>query len=108
MAHEILADAGFANIHAELEQFTVKARCSPKRILATPPTDQFSNVFRNRRPPRLAATDFPGPEQAEAPAVPGNGTVFGFTMSKAERQPLRTPHSQTHRSRSGGASLGRF
>ena len=44
MAHEILADAGFANINAELEQFTVKARCSPKRILATQPTDQFSDV----------------------------------------------------------------
>jgi hypothetical protein len=28
MAHEILADAGFANIDAELEQFTVNARWS--------------------------------------------------------------------------------
>ena len=87
MAHEILADAGFANIHAELEQFTVKARCSPKRILATQPTDQFSDVFRNRRPPRSAATDFP--EQTEALAVPSNDTV-GFDDDQS--RPPAAPH----------------
>ena len=89
MAHEILADAGFANINAELEQFTVKARCSPKRILATPPTDQFSDVFRNRRPPRLAATDLPGPEQAEAPAVPGNDSI---RFDDEQSRPPAAPH----------------
>jgi len=72
MAHEILADTGFANIDAELEQFTVNARCAPKRILATQPTDQFPDVLWNRRAPRLPASDFPGPEQTKAPAVPSN------------------------------------
>src|SRR5262245_23576577 len=75
MAHEILADAGFANIDAELEQFTVNARCSPKRILAAHLPNQLADFFRHRRPPRLAATDFPGPEQTEAPAVPSNHSV---------------------------------
>jgi len=35
-------------------------------------------------------------------------TVFGLTMIRADRQPLHTELSHTHRSRSAGASLGRF
>ena len=59
MAPHILADAGFADIDAKLEEFAVNARCAPQRILATQLTDQFSDVFRNRRPARLATADFP-------------------------------------------------
>jgi hypothetical protein len=35
-------------------------------------------------------------------------TVLGVTMIRADRQPLHSAHSHTHRSRSGGASLARF
>jgi hypothetical protein len=45
MAHHILADAGFADIDARLEEFAVNARCAPQRILATQPTDQFPDVW---------------------------------------------------------------
>ncbi len=75
MAHQILAYAGLANINAKLEQLAVNARCSPQRILATEPTDQFSDVCRNRWPPRLAAAGLPGPEQTKASAVPSDDGV---------------------------------
>jgi hypothetical protein len=87
MAHQILADAGFAHIDAELEQFPVNARCSPKRILATQPTDPFADVFPNRRPPRSAATDFP--QQTEAPAVPSNDRVG---CDEDQSRPPAAPH----------------
>ncbi len=69
MAHQILAYTGLANINTKLEQLAVNARCSPQRILATEPTDEFSDVCRNRWPPRLAAAGLPGPEQTKASAV---------------------------------------
>ena len=71
-AHQVLVHTGLADVDAELEQFTGNARCSPKRILAAHLPNQLADFFRHRRPPRLAATDFPGPEQTEAPAVPSN------------------------------------
>ena len=75
MTYQIFADGGFANLDAELEQFTMNARRSPKRILATQPTDQCSDVLRNRRPTRLPAPDFPGPEQTETGPVPSNDRI---------------------------------
>ncbi len=90
MAHEILADAGLTDIDAEFEQLAVNTRCSPKRILATQPTDQFSDVFWNRRPPRLAAVDFPSPEQTKAPAVPSDdGVRFDDDQSRPPVAPDR-------------------
>ena len=67
MAHEILANAGLTDIDAEFEQLAVNTRCAPKMIFATQPPNQFSNVFRNGRPPRFAVLDFPSPEQDESP-----------------------------------------
>jgi len=91
MAHEILADAGLANIDAEFEQFTVNARCSPKRILATHLPNQLADFFRHRRPPRLAATDFPDPEHTEAPAAPSNHSVrFDDDQSRPPASPHRS------------------
>ena len=75
MAHQILADAGFADVDAQLEQLAVNARCSPQRILTTQFADEFSDVFRNPRPPRSTAADLPGPEQTKAPAVPSDDGV---------------------------------
>ena len=90
MAHQILADAGFADVDAELEQLAVNTRCSPKRILAAQSADQFSDVFRNRRPPRLAAADLPGPEQTEALAVPSDdGVRFDDDQSRPPAAPDR-------------------
>ena len=51
--------------------------------------------------------NFPGPEQAEAFAVPGND---GFWFDDGQgRSPIAlTSHSQIQMSRSVGVSLGRF
>jgi hypothetical protein len=44
----------------------------PKRIVAAHFAVQFSHVFKNRRPAKLAATNLPGPEQPEASTIAGN------------------------------------
>jgi hypothetical protein len=61
-AYYVLANAGFANLDTEFEQFTVDPGSAPKGILAANPTDQFSHFLRDRRSARFAVTNFPSPE----------------------------------------------
>lgn len=63
----ILADAGLADVDAELQQLAVDARSAPKRVVA-----QLADVTRNSWPAGLAATDLPSTEKAEAPPMPGD------------------------------------
>jgi site-specific DNA recombinase len=70
--YHVLAHAGLADVDAEFEQFAVDAGCAPKGIFAVHSTDQFSYLFGECGTARPAVTNFPGPEQPEALAVPGN------------------------------------
>src|SRR3979411_2499377 len=72
LAYDVLAHAGLTDVDAEFEQFAVDAGRAPKRILAAHFADQFSHVVGNRRSAGLTTTNFPGPEQPAALAVPGN------------------------------------
>src|SRR5262249_13860848 len=47
-------------------------RGAPQRIVATHPANQLPNLFGHRWRPGLAATNFPGPEQPKALAMPAN------------------------------------
>ncbi len=90
MAHQILADAGFTDVDAQLEQLAVNARCSPQRTVATQSADKFSNVFRNRWPPRSTVADLPGPEQTKALSVPSDdGVRFDDDQSRPPAAPDR-------------------
>ena len=71
-AHHVFADAGLADVDAELEQLTVDAGCTPTGILPAHPADQISDLARNDGSSRLAAPYLPGPEQAKALAMPGH------------------------------------
>src|SRR5262249_50432672 len=71
-ACRVLAHAGFADIDAQLEQFAMDTRRTPERILAAHPANQLSNLFRHRWTPGLATTNFPGPEQPKALAMPAD------------------------------------
>src|SRR5215471_16620034 len=64
--------AGFADVDAQLEQFPMNARRTPGRIVAAHPANQLPNLFGHRWTPGLAATNFPGPEQPKALAMPAN------------------------------------
>jgi len=44
-ACNVLAHARFADIDAQLEQFTVNARCTPERIVAAHLANQLPNLF---------------------------------------------------------------
>jgi len=55
-----------------IEQFTVDARGAPDRGLAAHGADQLADLCGDSRPPRVTVSDLPGPEQAEALAVPAN------------------------------------
>ena len=61
-----------ADVDIQLEQFPVNPRCAPERILAAHCTNQRSNFLGHSGAPRLSPSNFPMPEQAEAPAVPTN------------------------------------
>src|SRR5437763_12562114 len=58
-AEHVLTHAGFPDIDTELEQFTVDPRGSPERILPAYRTNQGADFLWHRRPPRLAAPNFP-------------------------------------------------
>ena len=70
MAGHVLAQARFADSKAKLEQFAINPRCTPKRVVAAHRTNQRSDVRRDRRSPQPSSANLPGPEQAEALAMP--------------------------------------
>ena len=72
MPDHILADAGLANVDAELEQFAVNVRRSPQWIFAAQHANQLANLFRHRGATALAVANLPTPEQAKALPVPAD------------------------------------
>ena len=47
MARHVLAHAGFANVDTQLEEFTMDARRSLKRVVAAHLANQLANFDRN-------------------------------------------------------------
>ena len=45
MPDQVLADAGLADVDAELQEFAVNVRRSPEWIFATEHTDQLANLL---------------------------------------------------------------
>ena len=72
MPDHVLADGGLTDVDAELEQFAVNVRRSPKWVLAAQHADQLANLFRHRRAARLAVANLSPPEQSEALALPAD------------------------------------
>ena len=70
--NHVLAHAGFADRDAEFEQFSVDPWSTPERIVSAHRTNQLANLLRHAWPPWCPSSNFPGPEQAEALAVPAN------------------------------------
>ena len=70
MADHVLADARFADGNAKLEQFAVNPRCAPERVVAAHRTNQRSDIRRDSRSPQPSSANLPGPEEAEALAMP--------------------------------------
>ena len=75
--HHIFGHAGLANVDTEFEQLAMNARCSPCGILATHLANQIADFTRNGGTARLAVANFPGPEKAKGPSMPGHDR-FGF------------------------------
>src|SRR5687767_12188622 len=65
----VLGDARLRDLKAELEQFAVNARRSPKRVLDAHPTDQRTEVRLDLRPPSQGAR-LPSPIAAKAHPMP--------------------------------------
>src|SRR3954471_18191565 len=75
-AEHVFADAGFAHIEAQLEQFTMDARRTPERILTAHRPNQSTDLLGHDGTPRLALPNFPSPKEAKAlpmPAEDGRG-----------------------------------
>jgi hypothetical protein len=71
---DVLGDAGLADCDPQLEEFTVEARRTPKRVGHGHRANQVTDVERHGRPPQ-ASTTLPGPEQAERLPLPGDDGV---------------------------------
>ena len=70
MPDHVLADAGLADVDAELEEFAVNVRRYPEWIFATEHTAQLANLFGHRRAATLHMANSPTPEQANALPLP--------------------------------------
>ena len=88
-AHHVFADAGLADVDAELEQLTVNAGCTPTRILTAHPADQIANLARYDGSSRSATLDLPSPEKAEASTMPGKD---GLGLNDGQRRAPAAPH----------------
>src|SRR6516164_11107825 len=106
-SRHIFANAGFADVDAEFEEFAVDARRSPKRVLAAHSPNQLSNLFGHRWTPGLTTTNLPRPEQPK-PLRCQPITVSGLTTTRADRQSFQNWHSCAQRNRSAAVNLGRF
>ena len=69
---------------------------------------RISSVFKGDwRSSRLAAAHLPGPDHPE-PLRCQAITVSGFTMTRADRQPVQNGDNRAQRNRSAAVSFGRF
>src|ERR1700694_4796670 len=64
-AHHVFADAALTDVDAELEQLTVDAWRTPRRILSAHLADQISDLAGYDRSSRLAVPHLPGPEKTK-------------------------------------------
>ena len=90
MTDQVLAHAGFADVHAEFEQFAVNPGGAPGWVRSAHQTDQIAYVFRNRRTPGFAMPDLPSPKKAKAFPVPSD---HGFGLDDDECGAPVSPHS---------------
>jgi len=90
-AHHVFAHAALRDSDSKLEQLPVDAGCAPTRILAAHSADEISDLAGNCRSSRLAKSDFPGPEETKALAMPGND---GLGLNDSQRGAPVAPHAR--------------
>ena len=71
-SRHVLANTGLADVDAELEQFAVDTRRSPKRVFAAHPANQLACFGRHPGTTAAAMAGFPLPVEAESLAVPAD------------------------------------
>ena len=69
MLDHVLGDAGLSDVKAELEQFSMDARCAPQRVVHAHSPDQSPQV-RVDGWPASARARFPTPVAAKASSMP--------------------------------------
>lgn len=90
----VLADAGFADVDAQLEQLTMDVGRAPERVLAAQAPDQITNLTGKAGPTGLPAAYFPRPEEAKALAMPSNHSLR-FDDGQC-RAPVAPDSAQNH------------
>ena len=92
MANHVLADARLAEGNAKLEQFAMNPRCAPERVVPAHRTNQRSDIRRHPRSPQPSSSNLPGPELAEALAMPTDHR--GRLHNDRSRLPIRPDRRQ--------------
>ena len=75
IADHVLAEGSLGNADAQFLKFAMASRCSPKRVLSTQFSDEFSRVLGEGGPSSSSVADLPCPVPAESLAVPSDHSI---------------------------------
>ena len=89
-AHHVLANAGLAEVDAELEQLTVDPGRTPSGVFAAHPADQVAEFAGNDRLSRCPRRTFQVQNRRKLARCQAN-TVSGLTMAGAEHYLRQRP-----------------
>src|SRR5215469_2204432 len=75
-SRHVFANAGFADIDSQFQQFAMDARRTPQRIIMAHLANQFLRFVRNRRTSHWAVPNLPRPKQPKPLAVPADHRLW--------------------------------
>ena len=87
-SRHVLAHTGFADVDTKLEEFSMDARRSPKRVVAAHLANQLASFDRHAGAAATPMTGFPCPKQAESGSVPSDDRLrFDNDQGRAPAPP---------------------
>jgi hypothetical protein len=95
-----LAMVSFGDLVAKQGEFGLDAPAAPGGVFARHASDEVAKLGVELRAADRVRPALPPPVELEASAVCHASTVAGWTMTRLDRQPAQTRHSQTQRTRS--------
>src|SRR5262249_31200106 len=105
----VFCNRGLSDIDAELEQFAMNARCSPKRVRNTHVSDELTNLQRCLWS-ATARSRFPAPIGSESGAVPTDHRLRFENFQSIQHARIKTIQPDKHQAIDAleGCSFGRF
>src|SRR5262245_17454690 len=88
MADHVFGNGRLGNPYAKFQEFAVKSRRSPNRVVTTHGSNQITRLPRNTGTSRLAVTNLPSPVPLKSLTMPTNdGFRFDDDQGRAPTRP---------------------